>query len=487
MSTLKPMWTLLWIGLLGGLIAGVSPCVLPVLPALFFGGGATPTARRPLLIVSGLVVSFAVFVLLGSVLLSALHLPAGFLRWAGLIVLALVGLALLFPRVDDILQAPFRRIPGFRPGRGGGFLLGLGLGTLYVPCAGPVLAAIALAGTTGRVSGQIVWLTLAFAVGTAIPLLVFATAGQQLGRRLAAYRRRATAFRRVGGVVMVLLAVALAANVTDGLTRTVPTYTATLQDKVENGAAARAALLDAAAPVAAAAAPVVPVAASATTGASPTTASATNGAAVTTPGGTTPAGIPSAGITAPAGTPAAPAATGPVVSCQPGAAALANCGRVPEFTGITRWFNTPANAPITQASLRGSVVLVEFWTFACINCQHVQPFVNSWYQRYHDVGLNVVGVHTPEFSFEKDPAQVHAALGDQQVRYPVAMDNDGATWSAFHNVYWPAQYLLDGQGVLRHTHFGEGGYASSEQLIRSLLLAARPGITLPPPVDPSAA
>ena len=486
------MWTLLWIGLLGGLIAGVSPCVLPVLPALFFGGGATPTARRPLLIVSGLVVSFAVFVLLGSVLLSALHLPAGFLRWAGLVVLALVGLSLLFPRVDDILQAPFRRIPGFRPGRGGGFVLGLGLGTLYVPCAGPVLAAIALAGTTGRVTGSIVWLTLAFAIGTAVPLLIFATAGQQLGRRLAAYRRRATAFRRVGGVVMVLLAVALAANVTDGLTRTVPTYTATLQDKVENGTGARAALLDAAAPI-------QPVAGGDPAAASPVAGGAAAPAAPSAagPSGTDPSGAPigpATGTAAPASSPEAPVrtpaarpATGPVVACQPGAAALANCGRVPEFTQITRWFNTPGDAPITQAGLRGSVVLVEFWTFACINCQHVQPFVNSWYQRYHDAGLEVVGVHTPEFSFEKDPAQVHDALGDQQVRYPVAMDNNGATWSAFHNVYWPAQYLLDAQGVLRHTHFGEGGYASSEQLIRSLLLAARPGITLPPPVDPSAA
>ena len=484
------MWTLLWIGLLGGLIAGVSPCVLPVLPALFFGGGATPTARRPLLIVSGLVVSFAVFVLLGSVLLSALHLPDGLLRWAGLVVLALVGLALLFPRVDDILQVPFRRIPGFRPGRGGGFVLGLGLGTLYVPCAGPVLAAIALAGTTGRVTGSIVWLTLAFAVGTAIPLLIFATAGQQLGRRLAAYRRRATAFRRVGGVVMVLLAVALAANVTDGLTRTVPTYTAALQDKVENGAAARAALVGAAAPTAPAA-PAAPAAPSA--GGDPAAeppAQAANPPAASAPAGGPPATTApttSAAPTAPAGTPAAPPASGPVVACQPGAAALANCGRVPEFTGITRWFNTPGNAPITQAGLLGSVVLVEFWTFDCINCQHVQPFINSWYERYHDAGFNVVGVHTPEFSFEKDPAQVHDAIGAAKVRYPVAMDNNGATWTAFHNVYWPAEYLLDAHGVLRHTHFGEGGYASSEQLIRSLLLAARPGITLPPPIDPSAA
>ena len=412
---------LVGIGLLGGMIAGISPCVLPVLPPLL------TAARRPVLVVAGLVVSFSLVVLLGSVVLAALHLPASLLRWAGLAALVIIGLALLFPRVEELLQRPFARWRGVRPGSAGGFGLGLALGTLYVPCAGPVLAAIAIAGTTGRFSGGIVVLTVAFAVGTAVPLLIIAFAGQRL------LRRWAVATRRVGGVVLLALAVALAFNLTDGLARSVPSYTQALQDKVENAPAVQSAL-----------------------GAA-TTAAPTN-------------------TDHPAG-----AISGPAASCVAGAPTLANCGPAATLTGLTRWFNTPEDRPVTLTGLRGSVVLVDFWAFSCINCQHVQPYLNAWYQRYHDSGLEVIGVHTPEFSFEKDPAQLRDAMTEQKVVYPVAMDDHGATWTAYGNSYWPAEYLVDAQGVLRHTQFGEGGYAVSETLLRSLLLAAHPGISLPPP------
>ncbi len=414
------MLPLVGIGLLGGMLAGISPCVLPVLPPLL------TAARRPVLVVAGLVVSFSLVVLLGSVVLAALHLPASLLRWAGLAALVIIGLALLFPRVEELLQRPFQRWRGVRPGSAGGFGLGLALGTLYVPCAGPVLAAIAIAGTTGRFSGGIVVLTVAFAVGTAIPLLIIAFAGQRL------LRRWAVTTRRVGGVVLLALAVALAFNLTDGLTRSVPSYTQALQNRVENAPAVQSAL----------------------------------GQTTTT---TTPTDHPANAISGPAG------------SCVAGAPALANCGPAATLTGLTRWFNTPDDRPVTLADLRGSVVLVDFWAFSCINCQHVQPYLNAWYQRYHDAGLEVIGVHTPEFSFEKDPAQLRDAMTAQKVVYPVAMDDHGATWTAYRNAYWPAQYLVDAQGVLRHTQFGEGGYATSEALLRSLLLAAHPGISLPPP------
>ena len=424
------MLTLIGIGLLGGMIAGISPCVLPVLPPLL------TAARRPVLVVTGLVVSFSLVVLLGSVVLAALHLPASLVRWAGLAALVVIGLALLFPRVEELLQRPFARWRGVRPGSAGGFGLGLALGTLYVPCAGPVLAAIAIAGTTGRFSGGIVVLTVAFAVGTAVPLLIIAFAGQRL------LRRWAVAARRVGGVVLLALAVALMFNLTDGLTRSVPSYTQALQNRVENAPAVQSAL----------------------------------GQATTAPATATPASIPIPTTDQPAG-----AASGPAGSCVAGAPALANCGPAAALTGLTRWFNTTDDRPVTLADLRGSVVLVDFWAFSCINCQHVQPYLNAWYQRYHDSGLQIIGVHTPEFSFEKDPGQLRDAMNAQKVVYPVAMDDHGATWTAYRNAYWPAEYLVDAAGVLRHTQFGEGGYATSETLLRSLLLAAHPGITLPPP------
>ena len=415
------------------MIAGISPCVLPVLPPLL------TAARRPVLVVAGLVVSFSLVVLLGSVVLAALHLPASVLRWAGLVALVAIGLALLFPSVESLLQRPFRRWRGVQPGTAGGFGLGLALGTLYVPCAGPVLAAIAIAGTTGRFSGGIVVLDLAFAVGTAVPLLIIAFAGQRL------LRRRAVAARRVGGVVLLALAVALTFHLTDGLVRSVPGYTQALQDRVENAPAVQSAL-------------------------------GAGGTAVTTSTTTTAATTATTTTDQPAD-----AVSGPAGSCVAGASTLANCGPAAALTGLTRWFNTTDDRPITLAGLRGSVVLVDFWAFSCINCQHVQPYLNAWYQRYHDAGLEIIGVHTPEFSFEKDPSQLRSAMAAQKVAYPVAMDDHGATWTAYRNAYWPAEYLVDAGGVLRHTQFGEGGYATSETLLRSLLLAAHPGITLPPP------
>ena len=149
---------------------------------------------------------------------------------------------------------------------------------------------------------------------------------------------------------------------------------------------------------------------------------------------------------------------------------LDDLGPAPEFTGITAWINT---SPMTLASLRGKVVLVHFWTFACINCQHVQPYIKSWWSKYQDQGLVVIGVHTPELSFERDLGNVRQAVVDDGVTFPVAFDPQFATWNAFHNGAWPAMYFIDRDGVIRHVHGGEGDYATSEQVIRELL--AMPG------------
>jgi len=131
------------------------------------------------------------------------------------------------------------------------------------------------------------------------------------------------------------------------------------------------------------------------------------------------------------------------------------------------------------------VVLVNFWTFSCINCQRALPFINSWYAKYHASGLEVVGIHTPEFAYEHERGNVADAIKSDDIRYPVALDNSSATWRAYSNSFWPAAYLVDSQGVLRHVAFGEGGYADSELLIRELLRNARPGVALPPPADPT--
>ncbi len=140
--------------------------------------------------------------------------------------------------------------------------------------------------------------------------------------------------------------------------------------------------------------------------------------------------------------------------------------RAPELAGIGHWINSD---PLTISELRGKVVLIDFWTYSCINCQRTQPYLNSWYDRYHDAGLEIIGVHAPEFAFEQVPANVENAVREEGIRYPVALDNSFATWNAYSNLYWPAKYLIDKDGRIVYQHFGEGDYDRTEQAIRSLL------------------
>lgn len=142
---------------------------------------------------------------------------------------------------------------------------------------------------------------------------------------------------------------------------------------------------------------------------------------------------------------------------------------LPEFQGISRWWNTENGQPLTPEALRGKVVLIDFWTYSCINCIRTYPFLRSMHEKYADKGLVIVGVHTPEFEFEKNQENVGREIEKNKLEYPIALDPDYATWNAYHNRYWPAGYLFDKQGRLRRTHFGEGGYAESEEAIRSLL------------------
>ena len=208
------------------------------------GGGAGPDAEPrpgggPYLIVLGLTLSFAVFTLFGSLILSSLHLPDDAIRWAGLALLVLVGLGLLVPPLGHLLERPFYRFPQRVCGTGGnGFVLGIALGAVFVPCAGPVLAAITVAGATDHIGLRTVGLTLGFAVGTAIPLLAFALAGRGMTQRLGAFRRHQGAFRAVSGVVMIVLAVALTFNLSDIIQRDIPNYTQAVGNSLEKGAAA---------------------------------------------------------------------------------------------------------------------------------------------------------------------------------------------------------------------------------------------------------
>jgi cytochrome c biogenesis protein CcdA/thiol-disulfide isomerase/thioredoxin len=433
------MFTLVVVGLLGGLITSLSPCILPVLPIVLAAGmtaqaeaaaGGVAVAvpyrsrvRRPVLVVAGLVVSFSLATLFGSLILSSLGLPQDTLRDAGIAVLIVVGLGMLIPKIGELLERPFARLQrrAVRPGSQG-LGLGLALGLVYVPCAGPVLAAIAVVGATHHVGLRAFLLTLFFAIGIALPLLAFALAGEQAGRRIGVFRRRMREVRFGGGVLLIGIAVAIAFNAFDGLQRLVPGYTNTLQNKIENNASASKQLHQLT---------------------------------------TTAKGVPMM-----------------LTTCQEGAKNLRNCGPAPEFDGITKWLNTPGGKPLSLAALKGHVVLLDFWTYSCINCQRALPHVEAWYQSYHADGFDVVGVHTPEFAFEHVTSNVQSAARSMGVKYPVAIDNGYDTWNAYNNQYWPAEYLIDASGNIRHIVYGEGEYASTEKLIRQLLTAAHPKTSL---------
>ena len=472
--------TLIAVGLVAGLVTGLSPCVLPVLPGILAASslgtagsarrpagagipaaamvdpngapgasrsglgsasgpdpagtsavapGAAPSVdrRRPYLIIAGLLTSFTLLTLLGTALVAAVGIPEDWLRWAGIAVMVLVGIGLLVPAIGHRFEALFYRIPQRGPFRGGSaFVFGLTFGVAFVPCAGPVLAAITVLAATQGLSAGLLVLTLSFAAGLAVPLLLVAHLGAGMGRRLA---RSMPTVRRVAGAVLVLTGLALALGVAEIAQRAVPGYVAAVQSRIEDSAAARAAL------------------------------------GSLQPGGDT--GSPTRGdqLT--------------FDECERDPSVLADCGPAPEFAGIVDWLNTPEGTPLTISALaaQGRVVLVDFWTYSCINCQRTLPYLTAWDRAYRDQGLTIVGVHSPEFAFEREVGNVAARAADFGVEYPIAIDNGFETWAAFHQRYWPAHYLIDRTGTVRQVHYGEGAYAETETLIRQLL--AEDGAALP--------
>jgi cytochrome c biogenesis protein CcdA/thiol-disulfide isomerase/thioredoxin len=403
---------LLLVGIAAGFATAISPCVLPVLPILL-AGGASGGTRRPYAIVSGLVLSFVVFTLGGAWLLDQLGLPKDFLRNLAIALLFVVAATLAFPRLGNLLERPLYRLTR-RPSTdlGGGFLLGASLGLVFVPCAGPVLAVISVLAATEEVSGRLILLTGSYALGAAVPMLAIALGGRA-GAGMRALRPHAQAVRRGLGAVVALTAVAIAFNVDRHFQTAVPDYTKTLQSWFEENSSASREL--------------------------DRLRGGERRAATETPQDTR----------------------------------LPDLGAAQDFTGISRWLNTPGDRPLSLRGLRGKVVLVDFWTYSCINCLRTLPHLKAWDRAYRLDGLAIVGVHTPEFAFEQEEDNVRSAVKRLGLRYAVAMDNDYKTWDAFQNRYWPAKYLIDASGHLRFVHFGEGSYDETESRIRELLAERR--------------
>ena len=446
------MALLLLFALIAGAGTAITPCVLPVLPAVL-SAGSLGGRRRPLGIVTGLAGTFTVAIVALAQLVRGVGLASGAARDAAIVVLIVFGVVLMIPALAARVQAPLSRLARFGPStRGTGFWSGVAvggaLGFVCAPCAGPILAAVTSVSASGGASLRVVAVALAYAVGLSAVLLVYAYGGRALVGRLRRSLRGHVVERSIGAVLLVtgiVMAVNLDVRFEEALAKdtSLPAFLVDPTRSLENSGAVqkRLASLRPASPFAARQNEVAlsPV--------------------------STRAGVSIPGVQTPP---------------------LSKLGAAPEFTATQRWFNTPGGRPLSLAGLRGHVVLVDFWTYTCINCIRTLPFLKGLYATYHRYGLQIVGVETPEFTFEQEAGNVSQAIASDGLHYPVVQDNQYGTWNAYGNQYWPAEYLIDATGQVRHTQFGEGEYKQDEAAVRELLYEAG-ARHLPPPMTAQAA
>jgi cytochrome c biogenesis protein CcdA/thiol-disulfide isomerase/thioredoxin len=413
------MVLLMGFALLAGAATAVSPCVLPVLP-IALSAGLTGGRRRPLGIVTGLAASFTFATVALVYIISALGLPGGLLRTVAIVVMITFGLMLLVPAASSRAEGWLSRLTGrVRVGQATGFwsgvLVGAGLGLLYAPCAGPILAGVITVSASQSFTAARLAVAVAYGLGSSIVLYAILGGGRKLATKLV---KRTGRFQIGMGAVMVLVGGLMLANLDvrfeTAIAGHLPSFLVNPTKGLESSTLVQGEL------------------------------------------------------TSVRGTRYRVSTAGGLAQAQQGRR-LPVLERAPEFAGTERWFNTPGDRPLSLASLRGHVVLVDFWTYSCINCIRTLPYLNAWYAKYHRAGFVIVGIHTPEFPFERSASNVQAAIGQNMIRYPVAQDNNYDTWTRYRNQYWPAEYLIDGQGRVRLIAFGEGDYPVKERAIRSLL------------------
>ena len=426
------MALLIIFGFIAGAATAVSPCVLPVLPVAL-SAGATGGRRRPVGIVAGLTASFTFATVALVYVIDALGLPDDLLRNLAIAVLLLFGVALLVPALSSRFEGYLSRLTSrFQPKSGGGdgfwsgVLVGASLGLVYAPCAGPILAGVITVSASQPFTAGRLAVALAYGLGSALVLYLLMLGGRRLTKPLSA---RVPQLQAAMGAVMIVFAIAMFGQFDlkfqNAIADDLPAFLVNPSKSLESSDSVFDALVDVRGTRHSASAQRI-----------------------------------ANGVAAADDAPEAPAADLPVI------------GKAPEFAGNQQWFNTADGQPISLRSLRGRVVLVDFWTYSCVNCIRTQPYLKAWDERYRDKGLTIVGVHTPEFPFEKDAGNVEDAIDRAGIGYPVAQDNDYGTWNAYGNQYWPAEYFIDAEGNVRYAHFGEGEYEHKEQVIRELLAEA---------------
>lgn len=406
------MILLLGFSFLAGIVTILSPCILPILP-IVLSGSVGGSKKKPLGIILGFILSFTFFTLFLTTLVKLTGISPNILRYIAAAVLLLFGVSLLIPQFQLVTEKLFTKLSVFAPkanpnaGFFGGFAIGLSIGLIWTPCVGPILASVIALAATSTVTIGTFLITFAYSIGSAIPMFFIMIGGRQLLNKVPSLMANTVRIQKGFGIVMMILAVAIFLNLDRNFEAIIAQsqYGADLTN-IENNAAVRNQLNFL-------------------------------------------KGNPSTKTTIDTGS-------------------LFNTNTpAPDFVGIDKWLNT--DKPLSMHDLKGKVVLVDFWTYTCINCIRTLPHVTSWYDKYNKYGFVVIGVHTPEFQFEHDTQNVQKAIKQYNIHYPVAQDNEYKTWNAYNNQYWPAEYLIDANGIIRRTHFGEGEYDQTEQAIRVLL------------------
>jgi cytochrome c biogenesis protein CcdA/thiol-disulfide isomerase/thioredoxin len=447
------MALLIIFGFVAGAATAVSPCVVPVLP-IALTAAATGGRRKPLGVVTGLVFSFTFALFALVYVISALGLPNDLLRNIAIVVLFGFGIVLLIPPLAARVEAFGSRFAGrvgVKSGGDGywaGVGLGISLGILYAPCAGPILAGVLTFSASQSFNAARLAVIVAYAIGSALVLYLLMIGGRKLAAPLA---RRSGAFQMAIGAVMVLVAFAMwqgyDTKFQSNVTASLPSWLTNPAEGIEKSHSAQLALAE--------------LHNEGNHGALGLKAAEAEGEreveTARTEKGEEPLGeVGEARLS----------------SKQEETVPLNDIGPAPEFTDTEDWFNTPGDKPLTMKGLRGKVVLIDFWTYSCINCIRTLPYLNAWNKRYAKDGLVIVGVHTPEFPFEREASNVEEAIKTDGIEYPVVQDNENGTWNAYGNLYWPAEYFVDAKGQVRYAHFGEGEYGEKEQVIRELLAEA---------------
>ena len=416
--------SLLIVAYIAGVLTILSPCILPVLPFVFARAGR-PFVSSTLPMLGGMAMAFAAVATLAAVGGRwAIHVNE-YGRYAAIALLALFGVTLISSRAASFLTAPIVSLgnrllnAGGRPGEGGSsgksLVLGVATGLLWAPCAGPILGLVLTGAALQGANAQTSLLLLSYSSGAATSLAVALFIG---GRVFAAMKQSLGIgewVRRGLGVAVLTGVGAIASGLDTGVLARLSISSTTaieqsLLDRFKSGTAASSGKV------------------------------AANSMSL-----------------------AADDARQAFRSELPGE------GPLPALEGAVEWLNSP---PLTREELRGKVVLIDFWTYSCINCIRTVPYVRAWAEKYKEQGLVVIGVHSPEFAFEKNVDNVKQAVKDFKIDYPVAIDNDFKIWRAFQNSYWPAHYFIDAKGQVRHHHFGEGDYLKSEKVVQDLLAEA---------------